>query len=357
MSMCAAAMVNASSASDPENGPHVDSGRIGSTRRRYHGDLGPRRVQGKGCCMSKNVFNGPLLFIILGGLALLAYRYLPFESLLEKIKAGRGDAQITEQAAPPAAPASASALPDTAVESAAVTTMPPAPTVSPQPSAVAMPEVRSPPPPVVVPAEVLPVEKVAPRVVMPPKVQAPKPKPTQGPVGPASEPPTVAGDAKPALSPETVLPNLRVFVQADVHERAGLGDLSADRYAELLKAEITAVAGDYLGREAVQSEDTNMMFRDYLAEGREGLEQICKLAQAHRVLLADVEIAAAGFSNVDSAYWPEVSYIAINCSDGRVHKSPKKRLEPHRLDTFEFQQQFSRRAQEFIASQGYFLKP
>ena len=205
MSMCAAAMVNASSASDPENGPHVDSGRIGSTRRRYHGDLGPRRVQGKGCCMSKNVFNGPLLFIILGGLALLAYRYLPFESLLEKIKAGRGDAQITEQAAPPAAPASASALPDTAAESAAVTTMPPAPTVSPQPSAVAMPEVRSPPPPVVVPAE--------------------------------------------------------------------------------------------------------------------------------------------------------VSYIAINCGDGRVHKSPKKRLEPHRLDTFEFQQQFSRRTQEFIASQGYFLKP
>jgi hypothetical protein len=191
----------------------------------------------------------------------------------------------------------------------------------------------------------------------PPKVQAPKPSPQQDPVAPASEPPTVAGAGKPALSPETVLPNLRVFVQADVHERAGLADISADRYAELLKVELTTVAGDYLGREAVQGEDTNMTFRDYLAEGREGLEQICELAQAHRVLLADVEIAAAGFSNVDSAYWPEVSYIAINCGDGRVHKSPKKRLEPHRLDTFEFQQQFSRRAQEFIASQGYFLKP
>jgi len=168
--------------------------------------------------MSKNLFNGPLLFIILGGLVLLAYRYMPVELLLEKFKAGRGDAQIAEQAAPP-------------------------------------------------------------------------------------------------------------------------------------------VAEDYLGREAVQSEDPNMMFRDNLAEGREGLEQICKPAQAHRVLLADVEIAAAGFSGVDSAYWPEVSYIAIDCGDGRVHKSPKKRLEPHRLDTFEFQQQFSRRSQEFIASQGYFLKP
>ncbi len=176
-------------------------------------------------------------------------------------------------------------------------------------------------------------------------------------MAPASEPPTVAGAGKPALSPETVLPNLRVFVQADVHERAGLGDLSADRYAEQLKVELTAVAGDYLGREAVQGEDPNMKFRDYLAEGREGLEQICMLAQAQRVLLADVEISAAGFSDIDSAYWPEVSYIAINCGDGRVHKSPKKRLEPHRLDTFEFQRQFSRRAQEFIASQGYFLKP
>jgi len=27
--------------------------------------------------MSKNLFNGPLLSIILGGLVLLAYRYLP----------------------------------------------------------------------------------------------------------------------------------------------------------------------------------------------------------------------------------------------------------------------------------------
>jgi hypothetical protein len=340
--------------------------------------------------MSKKLFNGPLFFIILGGLVLLAYRYLPFESLLEKIKAGRGDAQITEQAAPPvaeqrpvdsapapvapavpqetersladsepppAAPASASALPGTAVGSAAVTTMPPVPTASPQPPAVAVPEARSPPPPAVVPEQVSPVEKAAPRVVVPPKVQASKPKPPQDSVAQASEPPTVAAAGKPALSPETVLPNLRVFVQADVHERAGLGDLSADRYAELLKAELTAVAGDYIGREAVQSEDPNMMFRDYLAEGREGLGQICKLAGAQRVLLADVEIAAAGFSSVDSAYWPEVSYIAINCGDGRVHKSAKKRLEPHRLDAFEFQQQFSRRAQEFIASQGYFLKP
>jgi len=32
-------------------------------------------------------------------------------------------------------------------------------------------------------------------------------------------------------------------------------------------------------------------------------------------------------------------------------------LPPHRLDAVEIQQQFSRRAQEFIASQGYFLKP
>jgi len=310
--------------------------------------------------MSKKPFSGPLLFIILGGVVVLAYRYLPFESLLEKIKTGRGDVQITEQAAPPAAeqrpvestpapadsdpppaaPASASALPDTAVESAAVTTVPPVPTARPQPSAVAVPEVRSPPPPVVVP----------------PEVEPPKPSPQKDPVAPAREPPT-AGAGKPALAPEPVVPNLRLFVQADVHERAGLGDLSADRYAELLKVELTAVAGDYLGREAVQDEDANMMFRDYLAEGREGLEQICKLAGAQRVLLADVEIAAAGFSSVDSAYWPEVSYIAINCGDGRVHKSSKKRLEPHRLDTFEFQQQFSRRAQEFIASQAYFLKP
>ena len=216
--------------------------------------------------MSKKLFNGPLLFIILGGLVVLAYRYLPFESLLEKIKAGRGDAQITEQAAPsvaeqgpvdsmpapvapavreeterslvdaeppPAASGSAPALPGVP-ESTAVTTMP---IEIPQPPAVAVPEVRSPPPSVVLPAEVSPVEKAAPRVAVPPdEVQVPKPRPRQEPVVPAAEAPTtVAAAGKPEPIPEPVLPNLRVFVQADVHERAGLGDLSADRYAELLK--------------------------------------------------------------------------------------------------------------------------
>ena len=265
--------------------------------------------------MSKKPFNGPLLFIILGGLVVLVYRYLPSESLLEKVKAGRGDAQAIEQAAPTV------------------------PTPIPRPPAVVAPEVRSPPPPVVLQAEVSPMDKTAPRVAVPTEVWVAKPTLRQEPVVPAGEPPTtVAAAGKPEPVPEPVLPNLRIFVQADGHERAGLGDLSVDR-------------------EAVQGEDPNMKFREYLAEGREGLEQICMRARAQRLLLADVEISAVGFSNVDSAYWPEVSYIAINCGDGRGHKSPKKRLEPHRLDTFEFQQQFSRRSQEFIASQGYFLKP
>ena len=68
-------------------------------------------------------------------------------------------------------------------------------------------------------------------------------------------------------------------------------------------------------------------------------------------------VQAAGVSAVPSAYWPDVTFTAISCGDGRVHKSPAQRLEPHRLDSFEYQQLFARRSQDFLASQGYFLKP
>jgi flagellar biosynthesis GTPase FlhF len=152
-------------------------------------------------------------------------------------------------------------------------------------------------------------------------------------------------------------PNLRVFVEADVDDRAGLGGFTPSTYGNRLKAELGLAAQEALGAAAVATGDDNLPFRQLLRQGRDGLDQICRQAGSARVLLADVTIEAAGFSAIDSAYWPQLQIVAANCDNGRVQRSRKQRLEPHRLDRFGFQQNFAERAREFISSQGYFLAP
>ena len=169
--------------------------------------------------------------------------------------------------------------------------------------------------------------------------------------------PVPAPVVRPAPQPVPVKSGLRVLVEADVGERSGLGKFTAESYATLLKGELETVSSDFLGGAAVQRGAPNLAFRDQLSDGRPGIEQLCEQVQVQRVLLADVSIPSGGFSSVASAYWPEVSFTAINCGDGRLHKSSSKRLEPQRADRFEYQKDFTQRAHDFVASQGYFLRP
>jgi len=148
---------------------------------------------------------------------------------------------------------------------------------------------------------------------------------------------------------------LRAFVEADVDDRAGLGDFTSTGYSAKLKAELILVAQETLGADAVATGGDNMAFRKLIRLGRNGLEQLCEQAGSTRVLLADVVIESAGFSVVDSAYWPQLQMAAIDCDAGSIRRGRKQRLEPHRLDRFGFQQSFSERSREFISSQGYFL--
>ena len=207
-------------------------------------------------------------------------------------------------------------------------------------------------------------DAVAARTVAPTPVK-PKPiapKPVASPAASRS-PEVVASIAKPVPVPVVRPPpapadaGLRVLVEADVGERSGLGKFTAESYATLLKGELETVSSDFLGAAAVQSGAPNLAFRDQLADGRAGVERLCSQARVQRVLLADVSIPSGGFSSVASAYWPEVRFTAINCGDGRLHKSSSRRLEPQRTDRFEYQKDFAQRAHDFVASQGYFLRP
>ena len=263
---------------------------------------------------------------------------------------------------------------------AAARPAPPAVVATPPPDAVA--EVA----PVVAPAPAERPLETPPAAVAeainerpPPSVAAAKPKLTPepkreskpaavvrpAPAAAASKPPVVASVGTPVVAPapvarpepKPVLPNLRVFVEADVDEEAGLGSYSAVEYARKLQAELAAAVRDQLGPGAVPGNDANLAFRDRLAEGRPGIEELCRAARARRMLMADLTVPSAGFSTLPSAYWPEVAFVAVNCVDGRMRQSPKQRLEPHRLDVFDYQQFFARRSKEFISSQGYFLEP
>ena len=207
-------------------------------------------------------------------------------------------------------------------------------------------------------------DAVAARTVAPTPVK-PKPiapKPVASPAASRS-PEVVASIARPVPVPVVRPPpapaetGLRVLVEADVGERSGLGRYTAESYASLLKGELETISSDFLGAAAVQSGAPNLAFREQLADGRAGIDRLCSQARVQRVLLADVSIPSGGFSSVASAYWPEVRFTAINCGDGRLHKSSSRRLEPQRADRFEYQKDFAQRAHDFVASQGYFLRP
>ena len=220
-------------------------------------------------------------------------------------------------------------------------------------------EVRAPVEPKPVAPKPVAPKPVAAEPVIPTRVA---PKPVASPATSRS-PEVVASIAKPAPVPVVRPPpapaetGLRVLVEADVGDRSGLGRYTAESYASLLKGELETVSSDFLGAAAVQSGAPNLAFRDQLVDGRAGVERLCSQAGVQRVLLADVSIPSGGFSSVASAYWPEVRFTAINCGDGRLHKSSSRRLEPQRADRFEYQKDFAQRAHDFVASQGYFLRP
>lgn len=203
------------------------------------------------------------------------------------------------------------------------------------------------------PAQAPGVTQAAPRV--------PKPVERRPAASAAVAPPTRRPALQQAVVPAPLAeparpPALRILVAADTDDEAGLGAYEPAEYAAMLRQELIDIARGTLGPENVSASLGNMAFRDDLGEGRSGAERLCRRAGAERLLLADLTVPTAGFSTIPSAYWPEVVFTAINCADGRLHKSQKKRLEPHSGDSFDYQLGFAQRSQQFVASQAYFLR-
>ncbi len=305
---------------------------------------------------------GPLLLIILGVLAILVWRFVPWDRLGERVVEEPEDTRppilVEVDPKPPESLEDArgtESLPSDVgpelVEAEPVT--PPVAVIDPERPLTAV--VPSKTLPAVEPERPPTAAKPAPTPAPEPKVSS-KPAPEVIPSGEKKPDVSRVVSAEPVVA-EPVKPNLRVLVEAEVDDRAGLGAYTPAQYALLLKQALEQVAVANLGKHAVETGDANAAFRERLKDGNGGMTALCDQVDAQRLLLADVRIPSAGFSTIDSAYWPEVSFIAINCADGRKHRRPYKRLEPSHQDRFAFQHQFMEYAQGFIVSQGYFLKP
>ena len=309
----------------------------------------------------RGVASGPLLLIILGVLAILVWRFVPWDRLGERV------VEEPESPKPPILVEADPKPPQSSEEALGTESLPSdtgpelvqsepetPPVVVVEPKAPAVAEVAPKTPPRVGP-ESLTAAKPAPPPASKPKV-TPQPAPKLSPSRKEQPEISRAAPVEPVVA-EPAKPNLRVLVEAEVDDRAGLGAYTPAKYAQLLKNELERVAVANLGENAVETGDVNLAFRERLGESNDGMTALCDQADAQRLLLADLRIPSAGFSTIDSAYWPEVSFVAINCADGRKHHRPHKRLEPSRQDRFAFQHQFMEYAQGFIVSQGYFLKP
>ncbi|MDJ0738764.1 MAG: hypothetical protein QNJ91_03545 [Gammaproteobacteria bacterium] len=363
--------------------------------------------------MSGSLLRGPLPVLLIAGAAFLVYKYAPVAEIVDRFRepvTAPGDADVAHQTvdavrdtapAPGAAPAPADVpvqqpqappvaavaqpgpagsavdgvqqrpVPDAVAGNDAATASDAGPGASasaqdPRVAAVAAPKPRAvdtPTPPVQAPQRPAPPQPTSPDVAVLEAPRPPAPAPRERPVrtAPAAAEPRARESAPPAPpvapTPAPAPPTLRLLVEADNHALAGLDKYTPDEYAELLRAELAASVGGLLGDADAPRDAANLGFRDALNEGRPGVERLCRQAGSERLLLADVTVPSAGFSTIESAYWPEVVFTAINCRDGRLHKTLKKRLEPRNRDRFEYQSGFSEAAQRFVASQAYFLKP
>lgn len=174
---------------------------------------------------------------------------------------------------------------------------------------------------------------------------------------PAATTPAVARAPVSSPPPAAAVPvELQVLVEVASNDTEPGDPVAPQQYATLLRDVLLAAVRERLGDDSV-GDGMNGRFKADLAEGRVGVERLCDRVGSRRLLLAGFARSASRSPAVDKANTPGVTFVAINCADGRLHRSPKRRLQAHRLDGFEYQVDFTQKAQKFIASQAYFLRP
>jgi hypothetical protein len=283
----------------------------------------------------------PSLILILAGVGLmLAPRLLPEPTAPE---ADEKPVVVATAPVPEAAPTLAPAAPQEKPSSVpAVTSTPTAPAApKPQPTSVATDPAPAPTPPVSRPAP-KPLPKPIPTPIPKPQFHAPVIKPTPTPparapapsmaprVTPSNEPATPVPQARPPTAPAYLVaalgtPNVWKDFWAN-EKQADYSRKLAERAAERLRRVARDANVETLSGSGASTLMDNATTRQRRCQAG-GFAVLVVIA----VVQPDVVI-----SNIDSAYWPELTLLLHDCKDGTVRRELKQ-LAPRNADRFPFE--------------------
>lgn len=143
-------------------------------------------------------------------------------------------------------------------------------------------------------------------------------------------------------------PKLWVLVDAEVSEDAGIRGISAEEYSRQLRDRLAHVAAGLFG-------DAQVSVTGDQQVAKAGKQGVCAASPTPKVILATLSIPTV-FSDIESAYWPDLQVMVINCDDGRFQRSAPKRLTPKRSDQVYFESDFVDITERFLSSRSYFLQ-
>ncbi len=166
---------------------------------------------------------------------------------------------------------------------------------------------------------------------------------------PASTPPAIP---VPAPAPKMML----VLVQADVSYEAGIRDETPNSYANKIAAELAARVEQQIDAPLRIKSMARDQLRSQLRGGKQAYRQLCRSHQSDLLLLGDLEVPF-GWSDIESAYWPDLTLHLVNCDSTRNRKRKHAHLNPAHNDRFPFQVELSRYTNEFLADNRSMLEP
>jgi len=175
----------------------------------------------------------------------------------------------------------------------------------------------------------------------PKQARLPKPKPDPEPAVPSPQ------------APEKQL--LVVIARADVDSRAGIVRETRRSFSEKLTAEMAQQVGSQASDAVLVTQQSLKEIRSFLKHPADQ-QRLCGRYEANALFVGDLTIPFA-MSNIESAYWPDITLYLIDCEKQISRKITRTHLDPRYNDSFPFQVAISEVISRFIGQNQALLRP
>jgi|GEM_PF-1632527 len=164
--------------------------------------------------------------------------------------------------------------------------------------------------------------------------------------------PKVASLAKPAIEKPAQLPNpstaptapspqaikkqlLVVLARADVDSRAGIVRETRRSFSEKVTAEMARRVRSQASDDVLVTQQSLKEIRSFLKNPADQ-QRLCRRYEANALFVGDLTIPFA-MSDIESAYWPDITLYLIDCEKNVSRKITRTHLDPRYNDSFPFQ--------------------